>query len=296
MNKIVLLLLAISILSGCSNKQDASKINITVSTTMIADLMNQIGGERVEVYGMMKEGVDPHSYKARPSDVMAIDMADIVAYNGIYLEAKLVDIFDSLADQGKTLIKLEDGLDTSRFIEVNEGIYDPHIWFDVELWKQAAIYAADVLSNYEEESAELFQKNLKKYLLDLEQLDTYIKDSLEQIEPSKRILVSAHDAFMYFGSAYDVEVVAVQGINSQSEAGIRDINLLSERIIKEGIKSVYSESSVPIKTIEALVASVESRGYPLKIGGELYSDSLKEGSTYIETFKENVDTILEGMK
>lgn len=288
--------MVIFLVTGCTTTKDLSKINVTVTTTMIADLVRNIGQERVAVYNMMKEGVDPHSYKARPSDVKAIDTADIVAYNGVYLEAKLADIFDSLDEQGKTLLKLEDGLDQSRLIEVSPGNYDPHIWFDIDLWKQSAIHAEGILSAYEPESEDYFKENLQSYLNQLDDLDQYINEQLDQVPIEQRILVTAHDAFMYFGQAYDIEVVAVQGINSQSEAGIRDINNLANRIISEGIKSVYSESSVPIKTIEALVAAVQSRGHDLKIGGELYSDSLKENTSYIDTFKENVDTIMKGIR
>ena len=296
MKKLIIVMMSFFLLAGCSTVKDNSKINVTVTTTMIADLVRVIGGDRVEVYGMMKEGVDPHSYKARPSDVLAIDNADIVAYNGVHLEAKLVDIFDSLNEQGKTLLKLEEGMDSSRFISVGNETFDPHIWFDVGLWKQSAIYTAKVLGEYEPESKAYFNDNLDKYLIELDELDQYIVDSLSEIPESSRTLVTAHDAFMYFGQAYNVEVVAVQGINSQSEAGIKDINNLANRVVQDNIKSVYSESSVPIKTIEALVAAVKNQGHDLEIGGELYSDSLKENTSYIDTFKENIDTITQGLR
>lgn len=292
----LVIIIIMSLLTGCSIPKDELVINITVTTTMIADLVENIGKDRVSVYRMMKEGVDPHSYKARPSDVMAIDSADIVAYNGVHLEAKLVDIFDSLEEQGKTLLKLEQGIDTSRLIPVGENTYDPHIWFDIELWKQSAIYVSEILGEFEPESKVYFEDNLEIYINELNDLDRYIKDRLSGVPKEQRTLVTAHDAFMYFGQAYAIDVIAVQGINSQSEAGIKDINNLSQRIIEDGIKSVYSESSVPIKTIEALVASVQSRGYDLQIGGELYSDSLKENTSYIETFRENVDTFMKGIE
>lgn len=284
------------IVSGCSVKVESDKIMITATTTMVSDLVNTIGGSRVEVYSMMKEGVDPHSYKARPSDVLAIEQADIVAYNGVYLEAKIADIFDSLKEQKKTLIKIEDGIDQSRLLSVKDGVYDPHIWFDVDLWTQGAFHVEQVLSQYEPESKDYFKSNLDAYLIELENLDTYIREAIEQIPQEQRVLVTAHDAFSYLGHAYGIEVVGVQGINSQSEAGIKDINVLSEMVMSRHIRSVYTESSVPVKTVEALVASVSSKGYELEIGGELFSDSLKENTSYIDTFKLNIDTIVKGLK
>lgn len=296
MKKIITLMMALILLGACSTQKTSDLIEVTATTTMIHDLVEQIGKDKVNVTGMMKAGVDPHSYKARPSDVMAIDNADIVAYNGVHLEAKLVDIFDSLKDQGTFLIKLEDGIDPSRLIGEGDGIHDPHIWFDVELWRESAIYVAQMLSTYDESSKDYYQANLDAYLLELDDLEEYIITNLEQIPKQQRVLVTAHDAFTYFGKAYGVKVEGVQGINSQSEAGIKDIKRLADDIIDNGIRSVYSESSVPIKTIEALVAAVQNRNYDLKIGGELYSDSLKQNTTYIETYKENIDTIVEGLK
>lgn len=296
MKKMILSLVILIVISGCSLPKDESKINITVTTTMISDLVLTIGGERVAVHSMMKEGVDPHSYKARPSDVLAIEQADIVAYNGIYLEAKIADIFDSLDEQGKTLMKIEDGIDPTMLLEAEEGVFDPHIWFDVALWRQAAIYVEGILSNYEPLSKDSFKTNLDAYLLSLDALEEYIINEIQNIPAEQRVLVTAHDAFSYLGHAYGLEVIGVQGINSQSEAGIKDINGLSDLIISRNIKSVYSESSVPIKTVEALAASVVSRGHQLSVGGELYSDSLKENTSYVETFKLNIDTIVKGLK
>lgn len=296
MKKIILILFATVLLTACSMPKDLEKINVTVTTTMISDLVQVIGGERVSVYSMMKEGVDPHSYKARPSDVLAIESADIVAFNGLYLEAKIADIFDSLGEQGKILMKLEDGINPDQLLNVEEGVVDPHIWFDVDLWRQSAIYVSEVLGAYEPENKDIFESNRDAYLIQLNDLENYIVDELETIPAKQRVLVTAHDAFSYLGAAYGIEVIGVQGINSQSEAGIRDINLLSDLIVEQSIRSVYSESSVPIKTIEALVASVNNNGYDLQIGGELYSDSLKEHTSYIETFKLNIDTIVKGLK
>lgn len=297
MKKLITIIALGLILTGCTQEANSDKINVTATTTMITDLVQQIGGDRVEVYAMMQAGVDPHSYKARPSDVLAIDRADIVAYNGINLEAKLVDVFDSLSDRNKVLMKLEDGLDKADLLKVDgDDIYDPHIWFNVDLWRDSANYITLKLSEYEPESKAMFETNRDAYLKELDLLEDYIITQLSLIPQDQRILVTAHDAFAYFGSAYGIEVESIQGINSQSEAGIRDINNLSKKIIERNIRSVYSESSVPIKTIEALVSSVQSKGHPLEIGGELYSDSLREHSTYIETFKANIDTIVEGLK
>ncbi len=297
MKKIITLVLILFSLGGCAVPNETDVIQITVTTTMIHDLVEQIGKDRVEVYGMMQAGVDPHSHKARPSDVLAIDQADIIVYNGVNLEAKLSDVFDSLKDSKHFIIKLEDGINPNDILyDVNLGTPDPHIWFDVTLWKQAAIWVEHGLSQYDPASQDYYQKNLDNYLLELEALEAYIFTEIELVAPEKRVLVTAHDAFNYFGHAYGFEVFGVQGLNSQSEAGIRDINLLADMIIKRGIRSVYSESSVPIKTVEALLASVNDRNYHMELGGELFSDSLKENTDYINTFKKNVDTIVSGLK
>lgn len=298
MKKITMLILSVFLLSACSSsKVDDGKLNVATTTNIVANLVSVIGGDRVNVEPMMHAGVDPHTYKAKPSDVKAIQNADIIAFNGVTLEAKLADVLAGLDDLDKQVINLEMGLNPDDIIvdEVEHGI-DPHIWFDVQIWKDAARYVAEKLSSFDEGSRGYYYTNLEMYLVELDDLDAYIFERIDEIPESKRVLVTAHDAFTYFARRYGVEVKAIQGISTQSEAGIKDIQDLANFIVSHEIKAVYPESSVPIKTMESLVAAIEDQGYHIEMGNELYSDSLKDSSSYIETFKENVDNIVDALK
>lgn len=298
MKKLLLLVSVLFLLASCSPaKEEGGKMIVTATTNIVADLVSEIGGDRVEVTAMMHAGVDPHIYKAKPSDVIAIQNADVVIFNGVTLEAKLADVLEGLESIEKKVINVGLGIDQNDILvnEVEHGV-DPHIWFDVSIWKDAASYVASRLSEFEPESKDYFNDNLIAYLRELDALDQYIYDRIAEIPESKRVLVTAHDAFNYFAHRYGMEVKAIQGISTQSEAGIKDINELSKFIVENDIKAVYPESSVPIKTIESLVAAIEDRGYSVSLGQELYSDSLKDNANYIETFRENVDSIVDALK
>ncbi|MDE8087906.1 zinc ABC transporter substrate-binding protein, partial [Erysipelothrix rhusiopathiae] len=230
-------------------------------------------------------------------DVKAIQEADVVAFNGVHLEAKLDDVLSGLEGSGKNIIKLEDALEPSDIINDDEqGGHDPHIWFDVNLWKKSAQHVADKLSEFDAENKDYYQQNAAQYVSELVDMDTYIKNRIAEIPEQQRVLVTAHDAFAYFGRYFGVHVEAIQGISTQSEAGIADINKVSDLIVDRKIKAIYTESSVPKKTIESLQAAVKDRGFDVSIGGEIYSDSLKEDASYIETYKINVDTIVDNLK
>lgn len=304
MKKILaVLLVSLLVLTGCKSAPDKpstekeGKLNVVATTTMIKDLVEIIGGDKVTVNGMMVAGVDPHLYKAKPSDVKAIQEADVVAFNGVHLEAKLDDVLSDLEGSGKNIIKLEDALVPSDIINDEEqGGHDPHIWFDVNLWKKSAQHVADKLSAFDAENKDYYQNNATQYVSELSDMDTYIKNRIAEIPEQQRVLVTAHDAFAYFGRYFGVHVEAIQGISTQSEAGIADINKVSDLIVDRKIKAIYTESSVPKKTIESLQAAVKDRGFDVSIGGEIYSDSLKEDASYIETYKINVDTIVDNLK
>lgn len=308
----LMLVLAISIFFTVTNRQKnldklsqdegKGKIKITATTTMLTDLAKEIGGDEVEVTGLMGAGIDPHLYQASAGDINILQKADIALYNGIHLEGKMGDIFESLKNQNKLVISAEDALDKSDLIESvdSAGNYDPHIWFDVSLWKKTAVHLSAQLSEYAPEKANVFEANLQAYLLKLDELDEYIKNQIGTLPKDKRILVTAHDAFSYFGKAYGFEVKGLQGLSTESEAGTQDIIELANYITEKEIKAIFVESSVSPKTIEALQASVKSKGFETEIGGLLYSDSLgdKENGTedYIGTFKANIDIIVSALK
>ncbi|MBS5957324.1 MAG: zinc ABC transporter substrate-binding protein [Clostridiales bacterium] len=298
-------LMAVMMITGCQKaeqKKTSDTLNIVATTTMLADLSRVIGGEHVNVDGLMGPGIDPHLYQASAGDVTLMQNADVVVYNGLHLEGKMGEIFQSLTDRGSTVICIEDGLPKDQLLswEDDSSVHDPHIWFQVSLWKSAAKTVADRLSEADPSHAQAYKKNLEAYTLELEKLDTYIRDRINEIPKDQRVLITAHDAFQYFGKAYGLEVRGLQGISTDAEAGTADVSTLADFITKRKIKAVFVESSVPPKTIEALQAAVKSKGFDVAIGGELYSDSLggknSGAETYLLTVKANVDTIVGALK
>ncbi|WP_018211920.1 metal ABC transporter solute-binding protein, Zn/Mn family [Desulfitobacterium hafniense] len=293
--------------AGCSQTADKTEtgealLNVVATTTMLADLAGVIGGEHVSINGLMGPGIDPHLYQASAGDVGRMQKADVVVYNGLHLEGKMSELFENLSDQGIFTICIEKSMDRSRLLisEDDGGVYDPHIWFDVTLWKQAAQGVAEGFAHADPEHASSYIANLERYLAELDELDAYIQKRAAELPKEQRVLITAHDAFQYFGNAYGFEVQGLQGISTDSEAGTSDVSALASFIVERRIKAIFVESSVPPKTIQALQAAVKAQGFGVAIGGELYSDSLGgEGSgdeTYIKTFRSNIDTIVDALK
>lgn len=304
---ITVLLLTSLFLTGCqrenqTNSAENGKIRIVATTTMLADMAENIGGKHVIVNSLMGPGIDPHLYQASAGDVTKMQNADVILYNGLHLEGKMGDIFASLSSLEKYVISIEDGLDKENLLASldNKDLFDPHIWFDVSLWKSASEYFTSQLCEADTANAEYYRENLKAYLSELDELDQYIKDKSGELKEEQKILITAHDAFRYFGNKYGFEVKGLQGISTDSEAGTADMMNLAQFIADNKIKAVFVESSVPPKTIEALQAAVKSRGFNTNIGGELYSDSLGDANsgadTYVLTFKANIDTIVNSLK
>lgn len=300
---------ALLTLTGCgqtANQPTAASsdepLKVVATTTMLADLARNIGGEYVDVSGLMGPGIDPHLYQASAGDVSLMQQADVVIYNGLHLEGKMGEIFQSLSTRGDHVICIENGLEPSQLLsaEGSSDIPDPHIWFDVSLWKSAAQTVSDGLSKANRTHTDTYQANLKAYLTELEELDAYIHSRAEEIPQQQRVLVTAHDAFQYFGRAYGFEVKGLQGISTDAEAGTADVSTLADFIVERKIKAIFVESSVPPKTIQALQAAIRAKGFESVIGGELYSDSLGDAEsgtdTYITSFKANIDTIVDALK
>ena len=279
----ILLIGLVTLLASCSNQSttsDNGKLTIVATTTMLADLANEIGGEAVTVTGLMGPGIDPHLYQASAGDVIKLQDADVVLYNGLHLEGKMGDLFSSLGEQGRNMISIEDGFDVNDLLKDSEnpGYYDPHVWFDVELWRNAAEHVTSELSTIDSDNTSSYQSNLESYYRELSKLEEYINDRFTEIPENQRILVTAHDAFGYIGKAYGIEVVGLQGISTDAEAGTSDVRLLAQFIEENQIKAIFVESSVPPKNIEALQDAVIARGFEVEIGGQLYSDSLGDGN------------------
>lgn len=282
-------------------QKDPEKLNVVTTTTILEDAVKNIGGDNVEVESLMGPGIDPHLYKASAGDVEKMMNADLIIFNGIHLEGKMSDIFEKLGQIDVKTIAPGDIIDSSKLIQSFEfeGNYDPHIWFDVKLWTEVVDIIADSLIELDSENKDFYISNGEEYKKQLEKLDKYIKNRAREIPDAQRVLITAHDAFSYFGNAYDFQVKGLQGISTVAEAGTLDVKELADFIAERKIPAIFVESSVPTKNIEALQAAVHNRGFNVEIGGELYSDSLgnpdTEEGTYIGTVKYNVDTIVDAL-
>ncbi len=303
MKKSALLFSFITILFSCKNETKSNgKLNVVTTTSMITDLVKNIGGDSINIQGLMGSGVDPHLYKASEGDVSKLVNADIIFYNGLHLEGKLVEVFEKMESATKTPIALADELDENTLIgsDYFASNYDPHVWFDIDYFRQFAIKTAEVLKKNNPENVDFYNKNLSIYNEKLSALEKKIRLKIETLPKDKRILVTAHDAFNYFGKAYGFEVVGLQGLSTATEAGVQDVQKLAAFIIDKKIKAVFVESSVPRRTIEALQAAVNSKGHDVEIGGTLYSDALGNAGTiegtYIGMFEYNVNTIVNALK
>ncbi|MCC6158151.1 MAG: zinc ABC transporter substrate-binding protein [Deltaproteobacteria bacterium] len=268
---------------------------------MVTDVVRIVGGEHVRAAGLMGPGTDPHLYKASESDIRLLSGADIVFYNGLHLEGKLGDILVSLARK-KPVIPVTGKIDPAKLREPPEfqGNYDPHVWFDVSMWASAAAAIRDGLAEVVPAHKADFEKNAAAYVEELRALHQWVGEQIRTIPPERRVLITAHDAFGYFGRAYGLEVRGIQGISTESEAGVKEINALVDLISSRGVKAVFVESSVPRKNVEALVEGARSRGAEVTVGGELFSDAMgAEGSpegTYVGMVRHNVNTIVTALK
>jgi len=302
MKKLFIILIVIGSISCKEAPKKSGKLKVVTTTSMITDLVKNIGGDFIEVKGLMGAGVDPHLYKASEGDVSKLFNADVIFYSGLHLEGKLVEVFEKMEAKGKKTIPLGESLDHSKLIdsELFASNYDPHVWFNIQFFKDFAKTITAVLAEQNPENTAVFQKNKEAYLKKLDVLENNIISIIETLPKEKRILVTAHDAFNYFGNAYGFQVVGLQGLSTATEAGVKDVQKLSKFIIDNNVKAIFIESSVPRRTIEALEAAVKSKGHEVKIGGSLYSDALgNEGTvegTYIGMFTYNVTTIVNALK
>lgn len=294
-------------LSACSNTEDGGagdgKLNITATTGMIADVVAEVGGEHVQVSGLMGPGVDPHLYKASQGDVKKLDDADLIFYNGLHLEGKMGEIFERL-EKSKPVVAISSRLEEAQLMmdpaATDGAVHDPHIWFDVKLWMSAVEVIRDTLVEKDPDHAAAYEQNAAAYLVKLEELDSYAREQIALIPEKSRILVTAHDAFGYFGRAYGLEVTGLQGMNTMSEYGSKDVSELRDFLVENGIKAVFIESSVSSKSIESVIEGAKKLGHEVKIGGELFSDAMgdagTEEGTYLGMVRHNVDTIVSSLK
>ncbi len=304
----LLLIIAAAALAGCSEVPPATpealahrQVRVAATTNFITDLAHRIGGDRVRVTGLMGPGVDPHMYKASAGDVKTLAEADLVLYGGLELEGKMGDVFERLGEYRATLAVTRD-IPRERLLAEPRypDRYDPHVWFDPELWGHAARTTATAFARLDPAHAREYRRNAGAYVRELRALDAYARRRLAEIPERSRVLVTSHDAFRYLGRRYGLEVVAIQGVSTATEATTADVERVAGVIAGRGVRSVFVESSVPPQTIEAVLASASRQGQDAQIGRELFSDAAgAEGTpegTYLGMVRHNVDAIAEGLR
>jgi manganese/zinc/iron transport system substrate-binding protein len=301
------LVLAAVVLPACgrvdaTGHRDLSgrKVRAVATTGMVADIVANVGGHRVEVTGLMGPGIDPHLYKASEGDVTTLTGADMIFYNGLDLEAKMADVFEKMQGAVET-VAVTRGIDQSNLLAPPEfeGSFDPHVWFDVSMWVKAAERVAASLEEVDPSHADVYRANAVSYIRSLEELDEYVRAQADRVPEERRVLITAHDAFNYFGRAYEFEVRGLQGVSTVSEAGTADVGGLADFIVDRGIPAIFVESSVSPRFIEAVQAAVEARGEEVAVGGQLYSDAMGDPGTpegtYVGMVEHNIDTIVEAL-
>ena len=301
----VVLLLALPLVSGCGRVEEAvgrdvgaPPLDIVATTGMIGDAAEQVGGGRVDVTTLMGPGVDPHLYRASEGDVELVAGADLVFFNGLHLEAKLSEVLERLE---RRTVAVSERFDRSRLLAPPQfaGAYDPHVWFDARLWMQAVERVREALAELDPAGRRQYEANAERYLDDLRALDEYVHEQSRRVPRERRVIITAHDAFNYFGRAYGFEVRGLQGISTVSEAGAADIQEIARFIAERRIPTIFVESSVSPRAIEAVREAVRARGFDVQIGEQLFSDALGNPDTlegtYVGMVRHNVDAIVTGL-
>jgi len=264
---------------------------IVATTGMVADLVSSVVGRHGTVTSLMGRGADPHLFKPTRNDVRRLLDADLIFASGLMLEHRMEETLEQMEHSGKPVFAVTDGLERARLIQPEglDGVYDPHVWMDVALWADCADYVAETLSESDPEHKEEYRANATKYQQQLRELDEYVRRVIESIPAEQRVLVTAHDAFEYFSRRYQIEVRSVQGVSTESEAGVQDINLLVDFLVERKIPAVFVETSVNPKHLTAVQEGCQARGFAVRIGGELYSDAMGSEGTYEGTYIGMID-------
>lgn len=298
-------------ISGCASESGAratetvpanEPVAVVATTNFIADTVREIGGDRVEVTGLMGAGVDPHLYKASAGDVEDLRDADVIFYGGLHLEGKMGELLEKLAERQTTQAVFGD-IPESSLLDPPEGLeadHDPHVWFDVTNWKTVARTIADTLAQKDPAHAQEYSDRLVAYERELDATDRYVSERISAIPERRRVLITSHDAFQYLGNRYGIDVAGIQGISTAAEATTADVERVAQLVADRGVKAVFIESSVPRQTIDAVLAAARQKGAEATVGGELFTDAAgDEGTpegTYIGMVRANADTIAEGLR
>ena len=299
--------LCAGVFSSCTEKKSETaidgKLSLVTTTTYTADLARVIAGDKVNVTNLCGPGVDPHTYVATVGDVAAIEKADVLVYIGFGLEAQLDKILTGMKKRGANVICSADSVRAHKVIAVDEDgemVKDPHIWNDVTIWSDVAAGFAAKMCEYDPVNAASYKANLAAYQKELVELDIYVKARMQEIPVGSRVLITAHDAFSYMAKAYGIEVDALQGLSTATEAGTKDVMKLTEKILAKRIKAIFVENIANPDTMQSLIQAVQAKGGDVKMGGELYSDALGDEAsgrdTYIKVIKGNAQLIVEALK
>jgi len=276
----------------------AAEVRVVATTTVVADLVRQVGGERVSVESLMADGVDPHSYRATPRDADRLLRADVIVASGLHLEGKLAQLLERLSRR-RNVVAVAEAVPEAKLLPIGNGLFDPHVWFDAALWSHCPAAVAEALAKLDAAGAAGYQQRAEAYAARLQRLDAEVRARLAGIPAARRVLITAHDAFRYFGRAYGLEVVGVQGTSTESEAGLADMNRLVELVVSRGIPAVFVETSVADRNVTALREGAAARGQQLSLGGRLYSDALgpagSDGDTLERALLANVETIVAAL-
>jgi manganese/zinc/iron transport system substrate-binding protein len=299
---LLLALATLALLAACAQEAPprTGKVRVCATTGMVADLAKRVGGERVEVEALMGPGVDPHLYSASPSDLERLRAADLVLYSGRLLEGKMTDIFTSLARR-KPVFAATEGIPDERLLSPPEldGHFDPHVWFDVALWSETLATVAQALAEVDPPHADEYRARAAAYRTELLALHDEVKAAIAAIPKERRVLITSHDAFRYFGRAYDIEVRGLQGISTALDAGVRDVQDLAALVAERRIKAIFVETSVPENAIRAVQHAAREKGHDVRIGGELFSDAMGDAppaDNYPGMVRENVRKIVEALR
>ena len=297
---LILTLLLVACGGNAVADQADGRLYVVTTTAHVGDAARRVGGEHVRVDSLMGPGTDPHLYLASIGDVDKLRNADVVLYNGLFLEAQLEDVLEQLAEH-KTVVPAAGGIDPAELLPSANYAdeFDPHIWFDVTLWMQVVAQVRDTLMAADPANAAAYKANAAAYLAELVALHAYVTEQAARVPTEQRVLVTAHDAFSYFGRAYGFEVRGLQGISTASEAGTADVQQLANFIAERQIPAVFIESSVPVRNVEAVQAAVRDRGFDVVVGGQLFSDALGDAGTpegtYLGMVRYNIDTIVAAL-
>ena len=304
MRKIVIMA-CVAVMSACGSHvtapEEDDRLRVVATTTIVGDLVRTIGGSEVQLEVLMGPGVDPHLYKASAGDVRRMSSAKAIFFNGLHLEGKMTEVLERMGERGVTTVAVGECLPAEDLITSAgfSGLHDPHVWFDVGLWAQATSCVADALAELVPAHADAFRNRAQTYHDELMAFDGWVHGRVGDLEPEQRVLVTAHDAFSYFGRTYDFEVYGLLGVSTASEAGTSDVKELAHFIVERRVPAIFVETSVPPRYVQALKEAVEAQGFAVEIGGTLYSDSLGDSSHLahcdVENEHANVETIVTAL-